>query len=248
MDAYGRFSDVYDRLLYDAPGEKWSSYLLPLLNVPAPARVLDYACGSGRMSTELARAGYEVIGIDRSAQMLMRAQEKLRPFRERCHLVKADMTAFSMERPADAALCALDGVNYLVTGGALAAFFASAAANLKEGAPFLFDISSSYKLENILAEEIFFDDGEEETLLWTNAYDPPSRLLEMSLTVFARQGGLYERFDELHVIRAWREEEIVRALETAGFYDIGVFAFGTPDAPAAQSERIQFRARKGENR
>jgi len=44
--------------------------------IPAEARVLDLACGMGRHSARLARAGYRVIGLDRSAELLARAPRR----------------------------------------------------------------------------------------------------------------------------------------------------------------------------
>ena len=245
MSAYGRFSEVYDRLLYDAPAQDWLSYMEGLLGLEGPARILEYACGSGRLTAPLAARGHEVIGVDRSRGMLMKAQEKVQGLRN-CRLVEADMTAFSLDHPADAAICALDGVNYLTSPALLRAFFVCAAANLKEGAPFVFDVSSAWKVEHVLAEEFFYDDGEEETLFWTNSYDRDSRLLEMSLTVFARREEGYERFDETHLIRAWETEELETALRAAGFSKPDIFAFGTRQAPEAGTERIVLRTRKGD--
>src|SRR3954454_14744617 len=43
----------------------------------AGGRVLELGCGTGRVSLPLARAGIDLIGIDRSAQMLARARTRL---------------------------------------------------------------------------------------------------------------------------------------------------------------------------
>ena len=44
------------------------------LTAEAPGRVLELGCGTGRVTIPLARAGVEVVGVDRSAQMLERAR------------------------------------------------------------------------------------------------------------------------------------------------------------------------------
>ena len=44
--------------------------------VPPGSRVLDAGCGTGRVAAELARRGYDVVGVDSDASMLAVAREK----------------------------------------------------------------------------------------------------------------------------------------------------------------------------
>ncbi len=53
-------------------------FILDELSVPAGASILDVGCGTGRHSIELARRGYDVTGLDLSAQMLARAAASTR--------------------------------------------------------------------------------------------------------------------------------------------------------------------------
>ena len=56
----------------DVHGE--AAYVAAL--VPPGARVLDAGCGTGRVGIELARRGFEVVGVDSDASMLEVAREK----------------------------------------------------------------------------------------------------------------------------------------------------------------------------
>ncbi len=49
----------------------------------ASGRVLELGCGTGRISLPLARAGVDLVGIDRSAPMLERAAKRLAAMRKR---------------------------------------------------------------------------------------------------------------------------------------------------------------------
>lgn len=242
---YEHLSAVYDRLLYDVSGSEWVAYLRQLMPEGGPQKLLEYACGSGRLTQEFLRNGHAVIGVDRAEGMLSQAAAKLRPLGPRLQLACADMTDFRLIEPVDAAVCGMDAVNYLTDEEQLRAFFAGAAANLRDGGTFLFDISTPHRLKTTLGDEFYYDDGDEQTLFWQNHYDEQSGLLEMTLTIFLLKGSLYDRFDEVHVLRPWTEAEIRKGLEEAGFTDIEVFAFGTMEPPAADSSRIQFRAVKG---
>lgn len=236
--------EVYDELAYDEPAEEWYRYLLSLCGGRS-GPILEYACGTGRLTEPFLRAGFSVTAVDRSEAMLNQALRKLRPIGGQLQLACADMEDFALLKPAHIALCICDAVNYLTSREALSRFFAGAYRNLSAGGIFLFDVSSEYRLEHVLGDEFFYDDGENETLFWQNSYDKDSKTCEMNLTVFRADGDAYRRFDEVHVQRAWSEAELGLALSRAGFCNVRAYAFGTRKPPEADTERIQFSAEKG---
>ena len=69
---YDEFAEWYEQWIGDAPSLiAAQDGLLPPV---AGARVLDLACGQGRMSRYLARLGADVLGVDVSAAMLGKAR------------------------------------------------------------------------------------------------------------------------------------------------------------------------------
>ena len=72
MDAYTKFAQVYDLFMDDIPYEAWGTYLTGLLQEHgiASGLILDLGCGTGTMTEFLANAGYDMIGIDASEEML----------------------------------------------------------------------------------------------------------------------------------------------------------------------------------
>jgi SAM-dependent methyltransferase len=79
--------------------------------------VLEVACGSGRVLVPLARAGFQVVGIDISPHMLALARAKLdkEPHTQpNASLVQADMRDFHLERrDFDLAIAAVKSLAYL---------------------------------------------------------------------------------------------------------------------------------------
>lgn len=71
---YDEIDDVYDRSVGDDLTDPATAALLGLLPACEGRRVLDLACGQGRVSRELARRGAAVVGIDVSAALLERAR------------------------------------------------------------------------------------------------------------------------------------------------------------------------------
>ncbi len=244
-EKYGALARLYDALMYDVSYAEWAEYLKGLLErhgIVRGASILEYACGTGSLTMPLAKAGYRMTAVDLSEEMLFEAQEKTRRHALHVTYACADMRDFYLNKPADAIICACDGVNYLTEEADLNAFAQSARANLRQGGLLLFDISSAYKLKERIGNEFFYDDGDDQTYFWENAYDEAERIVRMDLSIFVRTGELYERFDERHVQRAWEQKEIECALKKAGFSQISVYGFLTQESPTPEEDRIQFMA------
>ena len=143
----------------------------------------------------------------------------------------------------DAVLATCDGVNYLLREEDVLAFFESAYQALRPGGGLFFDISTPYKLENKLGNQIICDDSEHITYFWQNAYHPSTRQVEMHLCFFVRQeDGSYKRIDEEQKQRAWTAEEIERMLMQAGFDRIAVYGNGHLNPAREKEDRWHFAA------
>jgi ubiquinone/menaquinone biosynthesis C-methylase UbiE len=68
-------------------------------------RVLELGCGTGRIAVPVARAGVDLVGIDRSEPMLRRARQRLRRLRAaRAALIRGDIRHLPFRRAAGFAL------------------------------------------------------------------------------------------------------------------------------------------------
>jgi len=75
---YQDFAFVYDRLTDDINYNTWASYIEEIFerNHARPEIVLDLGCGTGSLSIELSKMGFDMIGLDSSEEMLGIAAEK----------------------------------------------------------------------------------------------------------------------------------------------------------------------------
>ena len=82
MDSYSGYdaiAHVYEKLNSEIDYKKWADFVEAAFDRFLPARpeiVLDLACGTGTMTRELASRGYDMIGVDGSADMLSEAYMK----------------------------------------------------------------------------------------------------------------------------------------------------------------------------
>jgi ubiquinone/menaquinone biosynthesis C-methylase UbiE len=76
---YSRIASYYDRgrALSEQNMVMWLNLIVKLSGAPAMAKVLDLGCGTGRFSIPMmTRLGFDVTGVDSSAEMLAKAKKK----------------------------------------------------------------------------------------------------------------------------------------------------------------------------
>lgn len=244
---YEQFAGLYDRLMDDFNYPAWADYYLTLLarHGVRPKSACECGCGTGSMSVEFARRRLKLVASDLSEDMLRAAQEKARKNGVMIPFVQQDMRELSIHRPVEAVLCCCDGVNYLTSKEDVCQFFHAAHKALKVGGALAFDISTRYKLRDKMGSAFFGEERDEVAYLWQNQYDEEENIITMDLTFFvARKDGLYERFTEQHEQRAHTQEEILAWLSECGFSQCAVYGDKNFNAPAPDSERIHFIAKK----
>lgn len=215
-NAYSALADWFEYLNADCDYEKWSQYLydrLRSLGVTG-GKGLDIGCGSGAFTRAFAAFGFDVTGYDSSERMLQKAEQLGAGGRVKYVLCDARRLRVIGGR-ADFALCVNDCLNYIPPQD-VPAFFARTAGCLKKGGAFLFDVSSPYKLREIIGGNTFCEDREEVTYLWFN--ECLADRVEMDVTLFVRGAdGRFTRSDEHHTQYIHEKEFLVHAAESAGF-------------------------------
>jgi len=106
--------------------------------------VLEYGCGSGRVTLPLARAGHAVVGVDSSARMLDLLRARLRAaradVRRRVTLRRKDMRTYEPERRFGLVLATFNVVGHLHSFHDMARFLRQAKQALAPGAELVFDV------------------------------------------------------------------------------------------------------------
>jgi ubiquinone/menaquinone biosynthesis C-methylase UbiE len=243
---YGDFAYVYDSLMKDFNYGKWKKYIEDIFKLYgiSPVNIVDLACGTGTMSILLAQQGYNVVGIDKSEDMLFVAKEKSRKQGLNIPFICQDMQELELHHPADAVLVMCDGFNYITDEYELSKAMLSIYKALKSRGILIFDISSYYKLASILGNRLMADNNEKISFIWQNYFNPEDNICQMELTFFVNENGYYRRFDEVHYQRAYRLEEIIEILEQSGYIDIRYFHPFTFKPPKKRGQRIVFAAMK----
>lgn len=245
---YGGFAYLYDELMQDVPYDQWVKKLIGTVGKyqPDAKTILDVACGTGELSIRLSEAGFSVVGMDLSEDMLSVAHTKtiekglVIPYFQQNMVEMEDLGTF------DVITIFCDSLNYLGTEEEVKTTFNRVFKHLLPGGVFMFDVHSIFKMTEIFKDGTFVSNGEEISYIWqcyegewTNSVEH-----ELSFFVLDEYSGKYDRIDELHFQRTFSIDHYIQWLTEAGFDLLAVTADFHDHAPKSDSERIFFTARK----
>lgn len=243
MSGYGSFAFYYDRLTenVDYKGmalavERYADRFGAEHGV-----LLDLACGTGSLCEELARLGYDVIGVDSSDQMLGAALDKKFDSGLPIQYLRQEMTELDMYGTIDVTVCTLDSLNHLPDTEALKRVFGRVSLFAYPEGLFIFDVNTLHKHRDILAQNAYTYDMGDFFCAWQNQYNETDGSVDIFLDIFdKREDGSYDRISESFTERVWPDEELCELLDGAGF-DVFAKYDGYTDEPLREgSERAVY--------
>ena len=246
-DAYDGFAGVYDMFMDSVPYEEWAEEIRRTLAAFGirDGLVLDLGCGTGTMTQLLAEAGYDMIGVDASDQMLARALEKRDASGFDILYLCQSMQAFELYGTVRAVVSVCDSLNYLLTEEELWQTFSLVNNYLDPGGIFYFDMNTEYLYREEIGEATIAENREDGSFIWENEFDAEQSVNTCQLTLFLPlENGLYEKQEEFHIQRAYPTETIIRLLQEAGLEFLGVYDGYTKQPPRNDSTRLSFIARE----
>ncbi len=249
MEAYTSLAPVYDRLNADIDYGAWADYIehqFALYMGTAPESILDLACGTGCITVELARRGYDMIGVDLSEDMLAVARKKCdgERFRRSVLLIRQDMSELELYGTVNAVVCCLDSLNYLTDTSLLARTFSHVHNYLDPDGLFIFDMNTPAKFENVYGFNSYILEDEGVLCAWQNAYNKRTKLCDFYLSIFTEDtDGKWLRFDEEQRERCYSLKTVKKLLSEAGFELCSLTSDFNGSEVDADTERWHFVAR-----
>ncbi len=247
---YDAISNDYDRFV------NWPARLgaeIPFIEqqiqqtAGAGCRVLDAACGTGMHALALARLSYQASGADLSRGMIERARANAAAagLKVRFEAVGFGSLAHTFGlQSCDAMLCLGNSLPHIPDPSGLAAALADFAACLRHGGLLMLQ---NRNFDAVLAqrerwmEPQAYRSGEAEWL-FLRFYDfDPDGLLSFHMITLHRQGtGAWTQQVTTTRLYPLRQEELVNALEKAGFGNIQSYGSmtGTPFDPAGSGNLV----------
>ncbi len=145
---------------------KYGANVLDLLTVGKGSVVADLGCGNGILSGQLRDRGYDVLGIDKSEDMLRAARCNFPDIR----FLEADALTFSLDKKADAVFS--NAVFHWIDRDKQSALLKNIYSQLKEGGELVFEFGGKGCAERVHSklDKIFSQHG----LIYTNGFYFPT--------------------------------------------------------------------------
>lgn len=220
-NSYRKFAEYYDILTenvdYKSRMDEINSLFQKYSDNTDEKILLDLACGTGSMSEEAEKLGYDVIGVDCSEEMLFEAVNKKYEKALDIQYVKQDMRKLDLYGGVDITICILDSLNHLSGFEDVKKVFERVFMFTNEGGLFIFDMNTPYKHRNVLADNAFIFEIDDVFVAWENEFSEKDCKVDITLNFFEKTHNNYKRYTENFSELAYEKEDIIKACEEVGF-------------------------------
>lgn len=245
--AYEEFASVYDMFMEEIPYDTWLANISSILTEDdiTDGLVLELGCGTGTFTELMAGQGYDMIGVDSSAEMLERAMEKKTVSGYDILYLLQDMRSFELYGTVRAVVSVCDSMNYILREEELEQVFVCVNNYLDPGGLFIFDLKTIHYFRDVMGDCCLADNREEGSFIWENSWYEEEQINEYDLTLFIREpSGFYRREQELHDQRGYAIDTVLQILDHAGMEFVRALDADTMQKPTDTSERIYIVARE----
>lgn len=246
MSAYSFFAKVYDELTQNVEYSRRAEYVSGLLLSYGikDGTVLDLACGTGSLSVELKKYGYDMIGVDASVEMLSIAQNKAYEENVDIMFICQYMQELELYSTVNAAVCSLDSLNHVIDKEDVQKTFYRLSEYIEPGGIFIFDVNTVYKHKCVLGDNTFVYEYPDVFCVWQNNFNEEDNTVDISLDFFENCGENYKRYTENFTERAYEISDLKEMLSEAQFEVMDVFEELSHNSIKEDTQRAVIVARR----
>ena len=239
-EPYTGIAETYDYMLRHVDYEQWYQFIKSVMHeyVKNPVTVLELGCGTGKFGTKFSSDNYQILGIDKSFNMLQVA--KTRSFKN-FRIICADIRNFYLKKKFDFIFSVHDTINYQLTDNEIKDILKSTKNAMHSGSIFMFDITTEYNIENNFNNKTAFYKNRGINVEWSNKYDREKKYVISSFKMRHDNGKAYS---EEHVQRIYSIDEIKSILKNEGFKILHICGDYTYNSPGADTVMVNFITKK----
>lgn len=228
MDEYSYPVNIYGDVFSKVYNLYWTKYideitpgLVKFIKQRNYSSILDLCCGTGRLSKKLLEAGFFVIGLDLSINMINETRRKTKGSDE--DFFVDDARTYTVNNKVDLVVSTFDSLNHFKDLDELKEVFQSVYRSIKIGM-FIFDMNTARGLR--AWDFVDVEDNEEATYIFYGKYVPEEKRAYSRVTGFLKEGDHYKKFNEVMINTVFVLEEVKALLRDVGFVNI---CFVKPD-------------------
>ena len=247
MDIFDDYAYYYNLFYkdknYTAEAERINHFLK--LNKRNIKKILDLGCGTGRHDMELTKVGYEVHGIDISAEMIQMAKNNNSVSGGEISFEVADIRAYTNNVKYDAVISLFHVMSYQNTNEDIAKSFNTAYKHLEKGGMFIFDVwygpgvlrdLPTVRIKNV--EDANYD----VMRIADPIMHPNENIVDVCYEVLVadKKTSVLRKINEIHKMRYFFYPEIKLLLENTGFELMACYDCNTLSTPDFNSWTVYF--------
>ena len=217
--AYNEFAYFYDEFNGEADYDALFAYVLRKLkeNGIQNGIVADFGCGTGDLTLMLSQAGYDVIAVDQSEEMLAVLRDKADQLgiADGLLLLCQNLLELDLFGTIRAAVSTFDTYSHIGPWQNFEKAIRRAAFFMEKGGVFLFDLNTPYKNRQVLGENLFTFEGPDASCRWQNHYLAEEQAVEISIDIHYNDTD--EDFHEQFKEYSYELQQVTQVLEKYGF-------------------------------
>ena len=217
--AYNEFAYFYDEFNGEADYDALFAYVLHKLkeNGIQNGIVADFGCGTGDLTLMLSQAGYDVIAVDQSEEMLAVLRDKADQLgiADGLLLLRQNLLELDLFGTIRAAVSTFDTYSHIGPWQNFEKAIRRAAFFMEKGGVFLFDLNTPYKNRQVLGENLFTFEGPDASCRWQNHYLAEEQAVEISIDIHYNDTD--EDFHEQFKEYSDELQQVTQVLEKYGF-------------------------------
>ena len=217
--AYNEFAYFYDEFNGEADYDALFAYVLRKLkeNGIQNGIVADFGCGTGDLTLMLSQAGYDVIAVDQSEEMLAVLRDKADQLgiAQGLLLLRQNLLELDLFGTIRAAVSTFDTYSHIGPWQNFEKAIRRAAFFMEKGGVFLFDLNTPYKNRQVLGENLFTFEGPDASCRWQNHYLAEEQAVEISIDIHYNDTD--EDFHEQFKEYSYELQQVTQVLEKYGF-------------------------------
>ncbi len=226
---YDLLAPVYDEINKEVDYSRWADFIETVIKkhkgFEEENLILDLGCGTGKMTLELARRGYDMTGVDNSSEMLDRASSEASDEGLNILWLLQDMREFELYGTVGVTVSCLDCMNHLTSSKDFKKCLSLVHNYLVPDGLFIFDLNGRGKFREVYADNSYVFETESSMCIWQNSYNDKSGICNFYITLFSEaDDGSYVRDDEVQKEKMYTVKSIKSMLSETGFEFLGAYA------------------------
>lgn len=241
---YDLLAPVYDEINKEVDYSRWADFIEKIIErnkgFSEENLILDLGCGTGKMTLELARRGYDMTGVDSSSEMLDKASsEAEKEGLKNILWLLQDMREFELYGTVGVTVSCLDCMNHLVSASDFKKCLMLVHNYLVPDGLFIFDVNGRGKFRTVYADNSYVFENESSMCIWQNSYNDRSGICDFYITLFSENGdGSYDRADEVQREKMYTLKSIKKMLSESNFDLVGAYSDFNFTEASDESHRI----------